>query len=101
MSDSWDRPELTEAEQQAQRETRDRLVRAAMFAVDMFAIDHRLSTLGLAPAVTNRLLVESAVGSLLADGWITENDPTQDRWSRPLLPDHLRPDVMAELRRQR
>ncbi len=73
---------------------RDRAVRAAMFAVDSFAINNRV-VLAQCPAATeSRALVTAALGYLIGQGLITVT-PTPD-WPEYLpmdCPTHLLPDV--------
>jgi hypothetical protein len=104
MTHSFDRPELTEAEKTAQREARDRLVRAATLAVDVFVMDNAPLQKLMTPAAWTRLLVQATVGYLLGEGFITENPPDDDAWLALSVPDHLAPDVegaLAEARRIR
>lgn len=104
MTDPLSRPELTEAEKVAQRESRDRLVRAATLAVDVFVMDNAPLQKIMTPAAWTRLLVEATVGYLLGEGLIAENPPDEDAWLALAVPDHLAPDVagaLAEARRIR
>lgn len=103
--DSFSRPELTEDEKVSQREARDRLVRAAVLAVDVFVINNAPLQKIMTPAAWTHLLVEATVGYLLGEGLIAESNPTDEgAWLALSIPDHLAPDVagaLAEARRIR
>lgn len=104
MTNSFDSPEPTEAEKTAQRAARDRLVRAATLAVDVFVMDNAPLQKLMTPASWTRLLVEATVGYLLGEGLITENPANEDAWLALNVAEHLAPDVagaLAEARRFR
>lgn len=103
VPDPLARPELTEAEKTAQRETRDYLAQTATLAVDGFCVRNRDALSAVTEASRTRLIVDAAIGYLLAEGLIqaTDPEPDPDRWLALDLPPHLEPDVASALREYR
>lgn len=90
-----ERPTLTAEEKTAQRQLQSMLTRLAMPSVDMFALDHSSYEYDMARATWHRLLVEAAIGALLAEGLITATVPDEPGWLKIGLPEHLLPFVQA------
>jgi hypothetical protein len=81
-----------------QRKDRDRAARAALFAVDLFALN-TLARVHITEASRTRLTVEAALGYLIGAGLITVT-PEADwpEYFEVSIPEHLRPDVDEAVR---
>lgn len=88
---------LSDSEKERERGLRDRLVATAIIAVDTFVIDNAdVLEFSMTKASKMRLVVQAAIGMLIDSGIITpDNVAMGDEWVRPILPEHLRPDIDA------
>ncbi len=89
-----------EQQQQEQVEQRDKLVRAAMFAVGSAVTgNERAVALAQAPrANQDHYAVASAIGYLLGEGLITCAPPEAfEQWLPVDIAEHLKPDVAGYL----
>ena len=89
--------------QARQRQDRDELALATLFAVELFLTDHHNDLKHVTDAARTELIVQAALGYLIGEGFITVKP--RDEWppfTTMTIPAHLQPDVaraVAELAR--